>query len=102
MNILGFLSSDNATPAVLLGLAIVLIMIGGLVPRPYYKEKIAEAERWRTAYEIERGSRIKASDQTTELLETAKTTGAIVQALFRTQHPSGTGDPHVVPQAPRD
>jgi hypothetical protein len=58
----------------LLGLAILLILFGRLIPSSTYKEKKEECERWRLAYETERDARQVSDIQTVELLELAKTT----------------------------
>lgn len=66
----------------LVGIAVLLIFTGRLVPRHFWKDKSAEADRWRLAYEIEREARITSDEHNNELLELAKTTHAIVVAAF--------------------
>jgi hypothetical protein len=66
----------------LLGLAILFILLGKLVPYRYLKDKEVECEKWRKAYETERESRRVSDAQTAELLELARTTHAIVVAAF--------------------
>lgn len=70
------------TAPTILGLGILLVLFGRLIPQPMYKEKAAEAERWRQAYEVERTARAAADAQTAELLEVARTTHNIVAAVF--------------------
>lgn len=68
----------------LVGLAVVLLLTGRIVPLSTYREKCKEAERWREAYEAEREARATSDGQTVELLEIAKTTHSIIAAMFGT------------------
>lgn len=68
----------------LLGLAVLMVLAGFLVPRYLYNEKKEEAEKWRQAYEAERKARATSDAQTAELLELAKTTHKIIVATFST------------------
>jgi hypothetical protein len=89
--------------ATLLGVAILLIMLGRLVPRPTYNEKKEEAERWRLAYERERDAREVSDRQTVELLELAKTTHDLISAIVRlpsTRPPEQSGGSDVAVKAP--
>lgn len=70
------------TAPTLLGLTILLLLTGRIVPRATLMEKSEEAERWRKAYEAEREARATSDAQTAELLEVAKTTHNIIAALF--------------------
>lgn len=72
----------DLSPAGLLGIAIILIFTGGLVPRWVYKGKVSESEKWHTAYELERQARAASDKQTDELLEVAKTTHSLIVAVF--------------------
>lgn len=87
--------------ATLLGVAILLILLGRLIPRSTYKDKKEEADRWREAYETERNARAVSDLQTVELLELAKTTKALIEAIV---HPPGgpppSGGSDVAIQAP--
>lgn len=67
----------------LLGVTVLLLLLGRLVPRSVLKDKIEEAERWRQAYESERTARGISDAQTNELLEVARTTQAIIAAMNR-------------------
>ncbi len=90
------------TPEALLGITVLSILAGLLVPRRQLKDKDEESERWRKAYEAERDARITADAQTAELLEIAKTTHDILDAMFNTsvgRHRTQPGGPHVVPMA---
>ena len=85
-------------PTALLALAIVLVLLGWLVPRGYYKDKSQEAERWRLAYEAEREARRISDAQTAQLLEQAKTTHQMVEAIFDASgYARRTGGAHALP-----
>lgn len=88
------------TAPTLLGLAIVLLLTGKLIPRTMFSEKKEEAERWRKAYEIEREARSASDAQTAELMEVAKTTQSIIRALFNTTNnvPESGGANAMVPK----
>lgn len=73
---------STLTPPALLGIVVLLVILGRLVPWYIHKEKIKEAERWRLAYEAERDARVISDAQTVELLELAKTTHNIIVAMF--------------------
>lgn len=73
---------EKLTAPSLVGLIVVLILLGWLVPRRTLQDKQDEAERWRQAYETERQARSEADAQTAELLEVARTTHALIQAIF--------------------
>jgi hypothetical protein len=75
---------SNLTAPGLLGLAVLMILAGFLVPRFVYNEKKQECEKWREAYEAERKARAASDAQTAELLELAKTTHKIIAATFST------------------
>lgn len=70
------------TAPTLLGIAVLMVLTGRLYSRAAYLEKVAEAERWRLAYEAEREARALSDKQTTELLELAKTTHSFIVAVF--------------------
>lgn len=74
----------NLTPAALVGIGVILMMLGKLVPRSALMDKDAEVERWRKAYEAEREARATSDAQTAELLEVAKTTHNLIVAMFGT------------------
>jgi hypothetical protein len=63
-------------PSGLVALTVIMILTGRLVPRSFYREKVAEAKEWKavatTAVETNR-----------ELLEYARTADAILKALPR-------------------
>jgi hypothetical protein len=77
----------------LVGLVVVLLLLGRIVPRAALLDKIAEAERWRSAYETERAARNTADSQTEELLQLAKLSHSLIVAIHRMR-----GAPDVVSQ----
>lgn len=70
------------TAPALLGLAILMLFTGKLWTNAAYQEKVAEAERWRLAYESEAKARAESDSQSKELLELGKTTHALITAVF--------------------
>lgn len=81
------------TAPALLGIAVLLLLLGKIVPRATLTDKAEESERWRHAYEAEREARATSDAQTVELLELAKTTHNIIVTMFgtaeRTQQSGG-------------
>lgn len=71
------------TAPALLGIAVLLLLVGRIVPRTTYLDKKEEAEKWRLAYEAEREARGKSDRQTAELLEGLKTQSAVINAVFQ-------------------
>lgn len=86
--------ADLTAPG-LLGITVILLLLGRIVPRNTLSDKADEAEKWRQAYIVERDARLASDGQTQELLELAKTTNSIVQAAFG-PHTRQGGD-YVVP-----
>lgn len=80
----------------LLGLAILLLLTGRIVPRMTLEDKVKECEAWKTAYEKEREARAVSESQTAELLEVSKTTHAVTVAMFDVIRQ--TGGTRVVPE----
>ena len=66
----------------LLGITVLLLLTGRIVPRSTLRDKAREAEKWRIAYETERQARSLSNSQTIELLEVTKLTNSIVIAAF--------------------
>jgi hypothetical protein len=75
--------SDLTAPGLLL-IAVLMVFVGWLIPKPMYREKKIEAEKWQKAYEIEREARSVSDAQTRELLENSKTTIKVLSALAAT------------------
>lgn len=69
------------TPSVLLGICILLMFLGRLVPRSTLQDKIDEADKWRLAYEVEREAHGIADAQTTKLLELANITHGLIVSM---------------------
>jgi len=72
----------DLTAPTLVGLAVVMVFLGLLVPRRFYRDKVEECERWHAAFEVQRDRANKSDEQVDEMLEVSKTTHAIVVALF--------------------
>lgn len=91
------------TAPTLVGIIVILILIGRLVPWTVLKKAEKEAEKWQKAYEAEREARKLLAGQNAELLEIARTTHDILDAMFQTpsigKHRGSSGGPHVVPMA---
>lgn len=85
----------------LLGLCILLLLTGRIVPRATLLEKKQEADKWQAAYEKEREARAAADAQSQELLEVSKTTHHIVLALFQNAQEAAArgGNANVLPKA---
>lgn len=85
----------DLTAPVLLGITVLMILSGLLVPRRVYKDKAEESERWQQSFETER-ERANISDaQTAQLLEAQKTSHALNVAIFeaiKTLQPRGDRD----------
>jgi len=90
--------SDLTAPA-LLGLTVLLILFGYLIPRNMYKEKVKESDNWRLAYEKEKERGDVSDAQTAELLELAKASHSIMVAMFGTtrERKRLSGEADVVP-----
>lgn len=72
----------DLTAPTLVGLAVLMVFLGLLVPRRFYRAKEEECERWHSAFEVQRDRANKSDEQVNEMLEVSKTTHAIVVALF--------------------
>lgn len=81
--LLGDLSLAVLSSSALLGLTVLLLLTGRIVPRSTLRDRIDESERWRSAYEAEREARSLSDAHTVELLEVAKTTQAIILAIAK-------------------
>lgn len=71
------------TAPALLGVVVLMVLGGLLIPRRYLKDKIEECERWRLAYEVEREARATSNQQSIQLLEFAKTNHSLITAIFQ-------------------
>lgn len=83
----------------LVGITVILILLGRLVPWTVFKKVEKEAEKWQKAYEAEREARTLLAAQTAELLELARTNTKVLDALFDSTGPDSgrhrAGGPHV-------
>jgi len=78
------------TPAALLGILVLLIALGKLVPRRTMEDTIHDRDEWRTAHRISEQSRVELAGMVGELLEHARTTDAFIRSL---PHPHGPTPP---------
>jgi hypothetical protein len=87
----------NLSAGVLVGVAVLMVFLGMLVPRRILNDKTKEADKWYEAYTTEREARMKSDAQTTQLLEIAKTTNSIIVAAFGANESSrrSEGEAHV-------
>lgn len=70
------------TPSFLLGIVILAIVTGRLVPRRTMDDAIHDKNEWRTAHRISESSRAELVEMVEELLEYAKTTDAFIRAAL--------------------
>lgn len=90
----------DLTAPTLLGIGILLVMFGRLVPWWFYKAKVEEAEKWRMAFEAEKEARINTVAQTQKLIDVTEDIHSIVVAVFRgAELTRQTGEAYVVPTA---
>ena len=75
--------------AAILGIAVLMILRGQLVPRRTHDEVRTDRDTWRAAWEASEEARRVQAQQLGELLELAKTTDHFIRALPR---PPGGGD----------
>ena len=88
----------DLTAPTLLGVAVLLLLFGKIVPRATLMDKAEEAKLWREAYEVERKAHELTEAQVTELLELSKTTYNVIVAMFGTterMRKPEEGAPHV-------
>lgn len=75
------------TAPALLGIAVLLLLTGRIVPRSTLRDKDEECQRWQEAYEAEREARVVSDAQTAKLLEAVETNRDVVLALFNILKP---------------
>lgn len=75
---------STLTPSFLLGLAVLMVFLGWIVPKRTLTRADEEAARWRKAYEAEREARATSDAQTVELLEVAKSSHDFLAAMYGT------------------
>jgi hypothetical protein len=69
---------DTAAPWSLLGLVILLIITGRLIPQFYYKELKEDRDRWRASSETKSKAIAVFAEAFPEILEVGKTTEKIM------------------------
>lgn len=74
----GFPLVFDHTPEGLLGLVVLLVLFGWLIPRRIYRQKEEEAAAWKAAFETEQEAHAETTRQNGVLLETNE----LVQAVF--------------------
>lgn len=72
------------TAPALVGISVLMLLTGRLVPRATLNDARVDASNWRTAYEQERAAREVLQKQNGELLELAKTSTSVFTALGQT------------------
>lgn len=74
--------AEVLTGSGLLGMGILMIMNGLLVPRRFYNDKVEEANRWQLAFEAQRERADKSDAHAEQMLEQGKATHALITAIF--------------------
>lgn len=69
------------TPSVLVGITVLMLLRGWIVPRSTLQDKQKEADQWHQAYELERAARNTSEAQNRELLEVAKASAGFLKAV---------------------
>ena len=88
----------DLTAPVLLGITVLMILSGRLIPRRVYQDKANESLRWQTAFELQRDRADKSDNQSEKLLEQGKATHALITAVFaNTSAIRQSGDQNVAP-----
>jgi hypothetical protein len=77
------LSPTDMGAAALVGLVVLLVLRGQLVPRRQLEDLRQERDTWREAHTVSEEARRDAQDQAGELLELSRTAGALMTALPR-------------------
>lgn len=75
--------ADSLTLGGLLGLAVLAVLFGWLVPRRTLTDQQRQTERWQAAFENAEKARAEQAEQIRELSELARTTNAMITALPR-------------------
>lgn len=91
MDELSALGVLQGAPWGLVGLVVLMVLRGHLVPRRTYDDMRDERDTWRAAHQISEESRHKAQDQVGELLELSRTAIPLLRAL---PNPSAEGVQH--------
>lgn len=65
----------------LIGIAVMLVLTGRLVPRRILQDTQRDRDQWREAYMASESARHLEAEHTGQLLEAARTSVAVLQAL---------------------
>lgn len=71
------------TTATLLGIGILLILTGRLVPRRTYDDALRDRDRWQTAHSVSEEARLTQTRQLDAVLEVGETVKQVMGALDR-------------------
>lgn len=93
----------SLTPSVLLGIFVLMVFLGWLVPKSVYKTTLDDKDKqiatWKLAYETEKAAHALSAAQNTEMLELSRTTKDIMVAAFgNPNHARQSGGTDVVPR----
>lgn len=80
--IFGIPVAELSAPA-LVGVFVVMMFYGKVVPRSFLNDEQKTSESWRSAYEKEREARDSLQTQVKELLEIARTSRDVLVALSK-------------------
>jgi len=72
---------NGLTAPALLGLAILLLLLGKLIPRRTYEDLKDDRDRWREAHDKSESARKELLGTLDELLEHARTTESFIRSL---------------------
>lgn len=72
---------DTLAPAALLGVCILLILTGRLVPRRTLEDANHDRNEWRAAHRISEAARAELAEQQRTLLEQGETSLALLRSL---------------------
>lgn len=78
-------------PAGLVAVAVLMILLGRLVPRSTLNDVKADRDHWRRAHEISEQARREQMSQMETLLEHARTTNAFIQSISKHSPSSDEG-----------
>lgn len=73
------------TSPALLGIVILLILTGKLIPRRTYDDMKEDRDSWRAAHAVSEEARIHTAQQLDEMMEVGQTVKDVLQALRRAE-----------------
>ncbi len=79
----------SLTPSALLGICVLMLFLGKIVPRSTLVDAQEDARSWRDAYEHERAAHAETSAQLGASLEQGRLTNAILDSAAANRLPSG-------------